>query len=402
MSGASSSHAYATKRNAKWLKAQESYDATLRSPRSSSDAMGSTWSSLTEHETERHNEMIKRRLKTEEMRKFYDAQVAEKVEKNRLEAERRKQYAKELAQERELWQKMDESEKGMARKKAMEEKAERDEQVLRVHDRKVAKLEQEVRDHMMLMDRLGQEGEKAKQAKDAKSKTTTEWFLTTHAQAMEMTTTRKELAITQRSEDAIAMAAYTGLIKKYEDHQKEKVQTKVQIHRDEAAKIRKDRAEAAAESRKAAMKLDMEQLRARNDVLERQENEKLEKSQMLRTQQNAFVQKQLVERKDQQQKEFQELKKPPTPLPVDGGFGTSQKIMSRDLVTAHVWDFARSEAGEKARRREMSLRNKKDLEAQISARGRPLPGLNIKKRPVEPPMDPKENKKVIDEMASTH
>lgn len=374
----------------------------------SSDAMACTWSKLTEHDIARHHELIKRKMQTDAerkvgLRKFYDGQVAEKVEKNRLEIQRQKEYAKEEEKELETWQKHCDSQIAKAKQKAMEEKALRDVQVIHAQDRKVARLEQEVRDHMQLMERLGQEGEKNKQAEALKASQRADFFQTTRAQALENTATREELARSIKNTEASATARYTGLLTKYEQHLKGKVQAKAQTHRETSAQIRKERALVAAESRQAAMKLDMEELQARQEVLERQERERLLKAKELRSRTQQFVQKQMVEKKEQQKKESQQRRDPPKPIPADAGIGSSQKLVSRDLGTAHVWDFARSEDEVVARQRELRLQHKKELQAQISARGRPLPGLNIRSRHrVEPQLSPQEmslNKRLVDEIS---
>eukprot|EP00746_Dinoflagellata_sp_MGD_P001931 gnl/MRDRNA2_/MRDRNA2_103681_c0_seq1.p1 gnl/MRDRNA2_/MRDRNA2_103681_c0~~gnl/MRDRNA2_/MRDRNA2_103681_c0_seq1.p1 ORF type:complete len:385 (+),score=110.56 gnl/MRDRNA2_/MRDRNA2_103681_c0_seq1:93-1247(+) len=377
---------------------------------SSSDAMACTWSSLTQHDISRHHEMIKRRMKTDAerktgLRKFYDGQVAEKAEKNRFEIERQKQYAKEEERERDLWQKMCDSKVELAKKKAMEEKELRDAQVVRAQGQKLARLEQEVHHHVQLMERLGQEGEKNRKAEALKASQRVEFFQKTRAEATELNTTRKELAGQQRTAEASAVATYIGLVKKYDRHIKDKSQAKALTHRDQTAQIRKERAVAKAESQLAAMKLDMEEMQVRYDNLDREEKERLSKAKELRCQTQQFVRKQISEKQEQQKSESQARREPPQPIPADEGFGVSTKLISRDLATARAWDFARSEDQEKSRQREMRLQHKKDLEAQISARGRPLPGLNLRTRHrVEPELSPQEmsmNKKLIDEMATS-
>lgn len=335
------------------------------------------------------------------LRKFYDAQVAEHEQKKRLERERQKEFAKEQEKELETWQKVCDSQIVKRKEKFLAEKALRDEQVVRAQDRKLASLEQDVRYHMQLMDRMRQEGESAKQVATAQASQRSEFFYSTQAEAMRLTSTRKNFRQQQRSEEASAMATYTSHLKQYEDYLRGKGQAKVESHKLESAQQRKDRAQAATGSRQAAMKLDMEQLHARTSDLDRQERERLLKAKELRTTTHEFIQKQIAEKKEQKQKEREQLREVPKPMPSDGGFGMSQKLVSRDLTTAHAWDFARSEEEVAAQNREQRLKHRKELEAQISARGRTFPGLNTHQPQVEPTLSPKEmalNRKVVDEV----
>jgi len=269
----------------------------------------------------------------------------------------------------------------------------------------LARLEEEVHHHVQLMERLGQEGEKNRQADALEASHRAEFLHKTNAKAVEEIKQRKEVAVQEKAAEASALATYRGLLKKYDRHIKEKVVAKALTHRETTAQIRKERAIAAAEKKQAAMKLDMDEMQARHEELERQEKERICKAKELRCQTQQFVQKQILEKKEQKKSESQVRRQPPKPIPDDGGFGASKNLICRDLTTAHAWDFARSEDNVDARQREMRMQHKKELEAQISARGKPLPGLNLRsKHRVEPELSPQEmslNKKLIEQMSST-
>lgn len=339
-----------------------------------------------------------------ELRKFYDGQVKEKKERKRLETESQKKYAEEQAKELELWQKTCDLQLAKVQKKALEEKAWRDEQILLRQDQKLKVLEQEVRHHVGLMGRLAQEEAKNKEALKAKAAQQAEFLHTTRAQALDMYTNKRQFCSEERQGEAEALNSYTELLKKYEKQRRTDVTVTREKERKESAQIRKERAEAATSSRQAAAKLDMEELLAREKVMEQQEQERLAKAKDLREKTYEYIRQQMTEKKAQQSKELAELKAPPKPVPSDAGCSLPKKLVARDLITAHAWDFARSEAELKAKDREQRLQHRKELEAQISARGRPFPGLNTRsKKRAEPQLSATEmllNRRLVNELQS--
>jgi len=358
--------------------------------------MGERTAGTTETERAKETEEPERPEKIDaekkaELRKFYDCQVAEKVEKKRLEVEMQKKFRAEQEQELALWKKKDDEQTAKAKQKAMEEKALRDEQIMLANDQKVKSLEQEVRDHERLIGDekpyASAEGEKNKKALQAKR---AEFFRETRAQTLELQNTRKQTLAQQRSEEASANEAYVTLLKQYEKQRQEERLAKTVAHWQECENIRKKRAEAVTASRKATMKRDMEQLLAREAALDYRENRQLVEAQEKRSQHHKLLLEQISEIKEQKSRELQAWREAPKPRPGDAGFSTSKKLLARDLGTGHAWNLSRSEDEVLAKRREQQMQNQKDLEAQITARGRPFPGLNIcPKVPREPELTPK-------------
>lgn len=338
-----------------------------------------------------------------ELRKFYDNQVNEKNEKKRREREMQKKYAEEQAKELDLWHKS--CDVSTTKKKALDEKAWRDEQILLNKNQKLKFLEQEVQHHVALMERLAKEEEKNKKALEDKAAQQAEFLQTTRSQAQASYSNKKNFWSGQRVEEAEKMNLHEEQFKKYEQQQKEDAIVKKEKVRQESEQIRKERAAARTSSRQAAAKLDMEEVQARQKALEKQEQERVAKAKELRERTYEYIRQQMTEQKEQKNKELEDLKAPPKPVPNDAGCSLPKKLVARDLTTAHAWDFARSEAELKAKDREQRLKHRKELEAQISARGRPFPGLNIRSRKtrVEPQLSPTEmlfNRKLVEEVSS--
>lgn len=374
----------------------------------SSDPMACTWSGLQKHDLAKHAVKIKRRMIAEtaqkaELRKSYDAQVAEVKEKKRIEIEKQKKYAEEQAKELVMWQNTCDARTVKAKQMALEEKELRDVQVERERVQKMDSLANEMRHHVKLMESIAREKVKSKQAVEAKAAERAEFFQTTRAQALELTRTKQQFFAQEKSQEAAANVSYSELCKKYEKQRQAETLVKSETLKQEGAKIRAEKAAAAREKVKAAMIVDMEEVRAREEALERQEKERRVKAKDLRNSTAQFIKQQMVEKKEQKSKEVKAWKELPQPIPAWGASesSTSKHILARDLVTAHVFDFARSEEEEKAKGREQRLQHRKELEAQISARGRPFPGLNICSRSIEPRLSSKEmslNRRLISEL----